>query len=208
MTTRAPAVLKILCPHVVLLHTLLLLATWYLCAPLPTQCPCDCSSFQNSPLPRILTSLLKSFVTSASFIMRNAANAELCILLVMKRLCRFHDLWLQYELLGCNTLKPNQIEIFCFLSCSIASLQTGLRPPLTQAVPAKWEGAKNSWVQPWGYAAMWLVDTVSDYIPPPIVGQTLQNPYRTGPVTEPTPWKRSECKGQEAVKDRKWNFKH
>jgi len=23
-----------------------------------------------------------------------------------------------------------------------------------------------------------------------------------------TPWKRSECKGQEAVKDRKWNFKH
>jgi len=27
-------------------------------------------------------------------------------------------------------------------------------------------------------------------------------------VTELTPWKRSECKGQEAVKDRKWNFKH
>ena len=35
-----------------------------------------------------------------------------------------------------------------------------------------------------------------------------QNSYRSGPVTQPPGWERSECKGLEAVKDKTWNFKH
>ena len=102
---------------------------------------------------------------------------------------------------------PNYKSLLLNLFYYCITASTRITTSALQKLPSV-EGAKNSWAPPWGNLGCDWPTQIESQDVSQSEASVKQNSYRSGPVTEPPRWERSECKGLEAVKDRIWNFKH